>query len=82
MGFVVLFNEEDGDAEDDKDEETNENNNNENETDEEGETGEVGRPDRGGEVVAIEGGRGDIGGKGGGDLVGGWITVDDASHTV
>ena len=82
MGFELLFNEEDGDAEDDKDEETNENNNNENETDEEGETGEVGRPDRGGEVVAIEGGRGDIGGKGGGDLVGGWITIDDAGHTV
>ena len=82
MGFVLLFNEEDGDAEDDKNEETNENNNNENEADEEGKTGEVGRPDRGGEVVAIEGGRGDIGSKGGGDLVGGWITVDDAGHTV
>ena len=61
MGFVLLFNEEDGDAEDDKDEETNENNDNKNKADEEGETGEVGSPDRGGEVVAIEGGRGDIG---------------------
>lgn len=81
-GFELLFNEENGDAEDDKDEETNENNDNENETEEEGETGEVGRPDWGGEVVAIEGGRGDIGGKGGGDLVGGWIAVDNASHTV
>ena len=82
MGFELLFNEENGDAEDDKDEETNENNDNENETEEEGETGEVGRPDWGGEVVAIEGSRWDIGGKRGGDLVGGWIAVDDASHTV
>ncbi len=82
MEFELLFNEEDGNAEDDKDEETNENNNNENDTDEEGETGEVGRPDRRGEVVAIEGGRWDIGGKGGGNLVGGWIAIDDAGHTV
>ena len=82
MGFELLFNEEDGDAENNKDEETNENNDNENEAEEECETGEVGRPDWGGEVVAIEGGRGNIGGKRGGNLVGGWITVDDAGHTV
>lgn len=82
MKRMSLFYEEDGNAENDKNQETRGDDEDENETDENGETGEVGRPDRGREIVAIKRSGGNIGSKGGGDLVGGGVAVNNAGHTV